>query len=152
MHDLNGLATMLKPVERIFQQDKNGKLFAIPGQFLLKKIPFVGCSETPSGIELADFDKSDPGIFARMITRYSLSIDYNTKKKNLAATAAKASTARYEECISKLPDAEKNFISSAYAQGSKSYIPKPKAKSGSSTITGVEEDREKNKAKRIREQ
>lgn len=115
-----------------------------PKAMLKTKIPFVGCAEGPGGSRIDQADKADPGVFARLITRYSRSIDYNTERRNTARKAAAASTARYEECIAKFPGTENTLTRalSSSAQGSAAAGKNtgPGAKTRESTITGEIKD------------
>jgi hypothetical protein len=116
-----------------------------PREFLKKRTPFAGCQEAPPGVKLPGSDKDDPGVFARLITRYSRSIEYNSERRNNAAATAKASQARYEECIAKFPGTENVLVKAASATGSKptASVSAGKEKTPRSTITGVEEDKKK---------
>lgn len=121
-----------------------------PREFLKLRTPFTGCAETPPGVKPPEFDKADPGVFARLVTRYKRSIDYNTERRNNAAATAKASQARYEECIAKFPGTENVLVKSVSATGSKATpaaTPAGNEKTPRSTITGVEEDKKKSEQK-----
>lgn len=119
-----------------------------PRELLAKKIPFLGCPDAPPGIKVSDFDKNDPGVFGRLLTRYARSAEYNTERRNNAAATAKASQARYEECIAKFPGSENVLVKATTAKGPKAVVvPAGKEKTRQSTITGVEEDKKKSEQK-----
>lgn len=116
-----------------------------PRELLKKKIPFKGCAEAAPGTKLPDEDKEDPGAFARMMSRYERSITYNTQRRNNAEATAKASRARYDECVAKFPGTENMFVSATKGSGGRASVPVPagKGKSRESKITGIEEDEAK---------
>jgi|GEM_PF-4557500 len=118
-----------------------------PREFLKLRTPFTGCAEAPPGVKPPEFDKADPGVFARLVTRYQRSISYNTERRNNAASTAKASQDRYEECVAKYPGMENVLVKPVSAIGSKkptaSSTPSGNDKIPKSTITGVEEDKKK---------
>ncbi|MGZ3651157.1 MAG: hypothetical protein ACXVB9_08790 [Bdellovibrionota bacterium] len=118
-----------------------------PQSFLKLKVPFTGCPDAPPGMSLGDWDKKDAGIFAQMMTRYNLSIDYNTTRRNNALASALASKGRYEACVAQYPGTENVLTKakSAHGQGSARAVPQGKASGKGSDITGVQEDEAKQK-------
>jgi hypothetical protein len=114
-----------------------------PKAFLEKKPPFTGCPEAPPGVKISHSDRKDAGIFARLMTRYGQSVEYNTQRRNNAKATADASRARYEACIAKEPGAENVLVKAAGTHGKGSAAKAGKKPAKGSDITGVEEDKSK---------
>jgi hypothetical protein len=117
-----------------------------PQELLRRKVPFTGCPEAPPGVKLSEGDKKDAGVFAQLLTRFLLSLDYNTQRRNKAAAAAKASRGRYEACIAQQPGAENVLMKASQAGGrEKKNIKGTGHAAPGSDITGIEQDQEKRK-------
>ena len=118
-----------------------------PQSFLKQKVPFTGCPDAPPGVTIGELDKKDGGVLAQLMTRFNLSIEYNTQRRNNALASATASKARYEACVAQFPGTE-NVLAKAKAtsgQGSGRAVPKGKRPAKGSDITGIQEDENKKK-------
>lgn len=116
-----------------------------PKAYLKKKDPFPGCPESPKDAKIENGDRKDPGVFARLFTRLERSATYNAERRDRARATALASRAKYEACIAKFPGTENVLLKAAKGKGAGTHVPKGASKASPSTITGIEEDREKQK-------
>lgn len=117
-----------------------------PKVLLNTKPPFTGCPDAPPGVKLSDWDKKDAGLFAQLMSRYRLSLDYNTQRRDNALATAKASRARYEACVAQNPGTV-DVLAKIKSTGATEKRPVPKGQSSvkGSDISGVEQDEAKQK-------
>jgi len=112
-----------------------------PAAFLDKTTKVTGCPAFAPFDHPSDTDKKDAGLFAKMVTRLTTSVTYNTQRRDIARAAALASRARYDECVKQFPDSVPTPLKSkASAKGSPDRVPAPSGQGHGkgSDITGTE--------------
>jgi len=103
-----------------------------------------GCPALKAFDQPSDEDKKNPSLFARLKTRFELSLSYNTTRRNNAAATAIASRARYQSCVAQFPDLSPNPILTAKGiSGKPAATPQGKSPSKGSDITGTDQEKKK---------
>jgi hypothetical protein len=115
-----------------------------PAELMKKVPPTLTCKDPAPFTNPLEDDKKDPGLFAKLMTRYSQSISYNTERYNLALATATASKARYEACVKEHPG-ETLQVFKGLGKSATVSVPKGKSPRKGSDITGVKKDEEKRK-------
>lgn len=120
-------------------------LWIYPAELFINETQIRDCPEAPSGLKTGDEDKKDPALFGRILTRFTLSTEYNQARRNNALATATASMGKYEACIAQHPEEKRNVIvkNGLGKSGGKASVPSGSAPQQKSDITGIKEDEQK---------